>query len=62
MEAPRLGTLAATGVWTFGCRRRRHRRGIWWWRCRPSWLVIGRHVVVGHPNHVVELKSVERLT
>ncbi len=26
------------------------------------WLVIKRHVVVGCPNHVVEFKSVERLT
>ncbi len=26
------------------------------------WLLIERHVVVGHSNHVVEFKSVERLT
>jgi hypothetical protein len=25
-------------------------------------LVIGRHVVVGHPNHVIEFESVEKLT
>ncbi len=24
------------------------------------WLVIDRHVVVSHPNHVVEFKGVER--
>ncbi len=28
--------------------------------CR--WLMIGRHVVVGRPNHVVEFEIVERLT
>jgi hypothetical protein len=26
------------------------------------WLVIGRHVIVGRPNHVLEFGSVERLT